>query len=145
MSRVPSSYDRRHRVIEGLPGTFTSGFHEQPIQDVPVPPTIIALQQARGAGRIYLRVLRMGLCSMILDREPGGPNGALLWHLSISAEHRHPTWDEIKVARYRLLPLDRTFAILLPPPEQYVNVPAQDHVFHLWETPDPRGGDGGGG
>jgi hypothetical protein len=42
------------------------------------------------------------------------------------------------VARYRLLPLDLCFAMLLPQPEFYVNVPEQDHVFQLWEVTDPR-------
>jgi hypothetical protein len=55
-------------------------------------------------------------------------------HLSISARSgRYPTWDEIADARYDLLPDDRTFAMFLPPPAQYVNV---SNVFHLWETFD---------
>lgn len=75
----------------------------------------------------------MGECSVHVSRDPAGREGAMLWHLSISAPNRHPTWDEIKTARYRLLPLDLTFGMLLPPPDEYVNMPEQDHVFHLWE------------
>ena len=83
-------------------------------------------------------VFVMGGCSIIRAREPAGANGEQLWHLSIAHPSRHPTWDEIKVARYRLLPDDRTFGLLLPPRASYVNVQTQDHVFHLWETTDPR-------
>lgn len=65
----------------------------------------------------------MGECRILVSLEPEG------WHLSISCERRYPDWDEIAEARYRLLPLDHTFAMLLPPPEEYVNV--SPNVFHL--------------
>ena len=80
----------------------------------------------------------LGDCTVFVAREPAGPNGSLLWHLSISHPRRYPTWDEIKTARYELLPSDVTMAMLLPPPDEYVNVAAQDNVFHLWEIEDPR-------
>lgn len=66
------------------------------------------------------------------------------WHLSISHRTNHnpprpgryPTWDEIAHARYELLPRDRTFAMLLPPMDEYVAV--HDTTFHLHEMPpDP--------
>jgi hypothetical protein len=63
-------------------------------------------------------------------------NGELRWHLTISCRDRHPTWDEIKIARYRLLGPDTVMAMLLPPAENYVNLPEQDHVFQLWEIED---------
>ncbi len=78
----------------------------------------------------------MGDCRIIRAQEPEGINGEMRWHLSISCPDRHPTWDEIKTARYRLLPHDIAFAMILPPPRFYVNVPAQDHVFHLHEIED---------
>jgi hypothetical protein len=90
------------------------------------------------AGSRDLGVYTLGETLVILDQEPAGKNGEWLWHLSISHAFRHPTWDEIKAARYRLLPLDLTFGMLLPPPEDYVNLDSQDHVFHLWETTDDR-------
>ena len=71
----------------------------------------------------------LGECRIILAYEPPG------WHLSISCEDRYPTWDEIKTARYRLVPDDVTMAMILPPPGQYTNVEDQDNVFHLWQTP----------
>lgn len=89
-------------------------------------------------GSLGVRFYALGECTIIKAREPAGVNGERLWHLSISCVDRHPTWDEIKTARYRLLPHDRCFGMLLPPPGMYVNVPQQDHVFHLWEITDPR-------
>lgn len=83
-----------------------------------------------------MKFYSFGECHVILAREPGGINGERRWHLTISHPSRHPTWDEIKTVRYRLLPLEICFAIMLPPPEYYVNVPAQDHVFQLWEIED---------
>jgi hypothetical protein len=68
----------------------------------------------------YVRVLR--------EHHPTG------WHLSISCVHRYPTWDEIKAARYDLLPADVTMALLLPPPEDYVDI--HKNCFHLHQIPD---------
>lgn len=85
-----------------------------------------------------IKFYTFGECRVIMAREPAGANHERLWHLTISSPKRHPTWDEIKTARYRLLPRDRCFGMLLPPPEMYVNVAEQDHVFHLWEVTDPR-------
>lgn len=62
------------------------------------------------------------------------------WHLSISHARltkgktvpgRYPSWDEIAHARYELLPGDLTFAMLLPPLEEYVAV--HPTTFHLHE------------
>lgn len=57
-----------------------------------------------------------------------------LWHLSVSHPRRYPTWDEIRDIRYALLPGDKTFAILFPPRDQYVNV--HPNCFHLHEVPE---------
>lgn len=57
-----------------------------------------------------------------------------LWHLSVSHPRRYPTWDEIKALRYALLPAEKTFAILLPPMDQYVNL--HPNCFHLHEVPE---------
>ena len=117
---------------DGIPGTFEPGYVELPLVQRALPAAVRA--QAGG----HLSYFTMGTCNILLGREPAGRNGETLWHLSISHPHRHPTWDEIKTARYRLLDPGLTFAMLLPPHELYVNVPAQDHVFHLWESTDPR-------
>jgi hypothetical protein len=128
------------RTIDGIPGTVEPGYREQPIQELGLPPEMLA-QMARfgiDADDVGMRRYRMGDCTIICSSgERIGVNGERRWHLTISTPHRHPTWDEIKTARYRLMPLDKCFAMLLPPPEVYVNVDAQDHVFQLHEVNDP--------
>lgn len=114
-----------------VPGTHEPGFVEQPIIERALP---LGLKRAGMKASCFT----MGECSILLAREPSGVNGEKLWHLSISHPLRHPTWDEFKTARYRLLDPSLTFGLLLPPPEFYVNVPQQDHVFHCWEITDPR-------
>jgi hypothetical protein len=84
-------------------------------------------------------------CGIIVGLEPAKnapagiwlPEGASdLWHLSISEPSRYPTWDEIADARYQLIPDDVTMAMLLPPPDEYVNV--HNNCFHLWQIDDRR-------
>lgn len=53
------------------------------------------------------------------------------WHLSISHPKRYPVWDEIRDARYDLLPDACTMAMLLPPKGEYVNL--HPNCFHLHE------------
>lgn len=119
-----------------VPGSHEEGFIEHPILERKVPEYLRLAYRASGMRGI--RRFEMGECTILLSRDPAGVDGERLWHLTISCPERHPTWDEIKTARYRLLPLDLTFAMLLPPPEHYVNLPEQDHVFQLWESMDPR-------
>ena len=52
-------------------------------------------------------------------------------HLSISFKDRYPTWDEIKDARYALLPDHLDMAMYLPSKEDYVDV--MTNCFHLFE------------
>ncbi len=115
----------------------TKGRRAGSLTALPPPPTV------RPDARCYRTASG---CTVIVDREPAraAPTGIylpesalLLWHLSIAHRHRYPTWDEIADARYELVPHDVTMALLLPPPDQYVN--ANEHCFHLWEIDDPRG------
>ena len=62
------------------------------------------------------------------------------WHLSISHPFRYPSWDEIKGARYELVPHHVTMAMMLPPPSEFVNI--HENCFHMHEclceyTPKP--------
>ena len=104
-----------------------------------MPFTVIENVTRRSLGLLddEARRYALGGCTVFVTREPAGPNDEMLWHLSISHPRRHPTWDEIKAMRYWLAPIEITLAMLLPPPWEYVNVPEQDHVFHLWEVPTP--------
>jgi hypothetical protein len=70
--------------------------------------------------------------AIICGREPCGPGGALRWHLSISHARRNPTWEEIREARYALVPDEVTVAMFLPPRAEYVN--AHPFCFHLYEV-----------
>jgi len=67
----------------------------------------------------------VGECYVMTSYESDG------WHLSISHPDRNPTWEEIRDARYELLPNDLTMAMLLPPKEQYINV--HKFCFHLYQ------------
>jgi hypothetical protein len=100
--------------------------------------TMHAVDREHGTRLAEAQHWRMGNLKIVTVQEPAGKDGRFLWHLSMSHKNRHPTWDEIKAARYWLLPLDITVGMLLPPPDQYTNVPQQDHVFHLWEVSDQR-------
>jgi hypothetical protein len=75
------------------------------------------------------RCFMMNGCRIIVAEEPRG------WHLSISRHDRDPSWSEIATARYRLLDPHLTFAMFLPPLEEYVNL--HPYTFHLHEDP-PR-------
>lgn len=130
LTELPEALPARARIWGGqIPGSHEPGFREQPIvQD----DELLALLPA-ALRLLEMYVFRMGECRMILGREPLSVEGELRWHLSISHPDRHPTWDEIKTARYRLCGPHLCMAMILPPVEQYVNVPQQDHVFHLHE------------
>jgi hypothetical protein len=69
-----------------------------------------------------------GLRIMVTREQMGGP---LRWHMSISHSNRYPVWDEIKEARYALIPDQVTMGMLLPPRSEYVNL--HPNCFHLHE------------
>jgi hypothetical protein len=144
VSRVPGIYRGTdatrggywHRsVYHGpIPGTHEPGFVEPPLRRLQADPEWRRV--VHGDAQLELSLWQQGSCRIIRAREPEGIHGEMRWHLSVSCAGRHPTWDEIKTIRYRLLSHDVAFAIILPPPHLYVNVPAQDHVFHLHEIDD---------
>jgi hypothetical protein len=132
---VPGTF-RKARIWPGpVPGTHEAGFHEQPIEQIQLPEAV--RRMTHGDLDLQLYAFRMGECGILLAREPAGINGEMRWHLTISCPDRHPSWDEIKVARYRLLGPSIAVAMVLPQPEFYTNLPAQDHVFQLYEIEDP--------
>jgi hypothetical protein len=113
--------------MSGVPGTFKNRPGEPREIDVPA---WFAKQHGHGVRRFALDE-----CTVLVAREPLGPDGAFRWHLSISHPSRYPTWDEIKTARYRLTAPEINMVMVLPPADEYVNVEAQDNVFHLHEIP----------
>ena len=73
-------------------------------------------------------VYKVGKCAVMITLDNNQ------WHLSISRPDRLPSWEEVKVARYELLPDNIDMAMILPPKENYVNV--QIFCFHLFEIKD---------
>lgn len=131
MARVVGIRERKGvvRVWPGpIPGTHETGFVEPPLVEHRVPDSLAELKRRAE----QLHVFTFGGCSVILSREDADGSG-LRWHLSVAHKTRHPTWDELKTVRYRLLGPDTVMAIVLPRAEEYVNVEAQDHVFQLWQ------------
>jgi hypothetical protein len=78
------------------------------------------------------KVFQKGPCKVLISQEDH--DGKVRWHLSISCKDRYPGWEEIKDARYSLLPLGLTFAQILPPLNNYINI--HPNCFHLWELSD---------
>ncbi len=89
--------------------------------EVPIPPEVRPLLEPGS------RAYRMGRCQIIVSQQQAG------WHLSISRPERLPTWEEVRDARYELVPDDATMALLLPPKTEYVNV--HDYCLQLYEIP----------
>ena len=118
-----------------VPGTYEEGFVEPRFVEIG---DDYVREQLHALGSRGVKFFQAGMLHVIVAREPAGANAEKLWHLTISRTDRHPSWDEIKFARYRLLPRDRCFGMLLPQPQFYINIVEQDHVFHLWEVTDPR-------
>jgi hypothetical protein len=54
------------------------------------------------------------------------------WHLSVSHPTRYSTFDEIKEARYTLIPDEVVMAMMFPPRREYVNL--HPNCFHLYEV-----------
>ena len=77
------------------------------------------------------RAYRWGFVLVFVAQESEG------WHLSISRPDKHPSWEEIKQARYDLIPSNVTMAMIFPPPDEFVNI--HEHCFHLFQIPGDRG------
>lgn len=87
---------------------------------------------------VPVEVFKMGSCRVLVSQDPVVERGIerTRWHLSISHPTRYPKWDEIKTARYKFLPAYMTVAMILPPPDEYVNV--HKNCFHLHEIPSEQ-------
>jgi hypothetical protein len=101
-----------------------------------MPDDVRITQMYAEQGAMLVGLWKLGECPIIVSREPDSGSLRSWWHMSISHADRYPTWNEIGQARYKLLPSELTFGILLPPVEQYVNL--HPNCFHLHEI-DPCG------
>lgn len=67
----------------------------------------------------------------LLAYEPWGDESR--WHLSISAQDRVPSWDEIAMTAHMLRP-GVPFVMGIPPRSWWLNT--HPNVLHLWQTGD---------
>jgi hypothetical protein len=74
------------------------------------------------------RAYTMSGCRILVSQQRAG------WHLSVSRGDRLPSWEDVRDARYALIPDDAVMALLLPPRDEYVNV----HEFCLQAYEIPR-------
>jgi hypothetical protein len=72
-----------------------------------------------------IRAFQRGSIRALVSKDAGS------WHISVSHPHRYPKWDEIRQARYDLVPNEAYMVMVLPPAEDYVNV--HENCFHLRE------------
>jgi hypothetical protein len=91
------------------------------IREIEIPPHVEALLEPGS------RAFFMGRCRIIVSQQLAG------WHLSISKPDKLPTWEEVRDARYALVPDEATMALLLPPSAEYVNV--HEFCLQLYEIP----------
>jgi hypothetical protein len=104
----------------------------------PCPDVLRDLLEARGARLV--RVYDIDEVHVIYTEEPYGygwmgrhdPASAFGTHLSISAEGRHPTWEEQRDAVWAICP-DITMASYIVPQGRHVTLPGS-HVFHWFEV-----------
>ena len=86
-----------------------------------IPPNVAAILEPGS------RAFTSGGCQIIISQQRAG------WHLSISHPRRLPTWEEVRDARYALVPDEATMALLLPPSSEYVNV--HEFCLQMYEIP----------
>jgi hypothetical protein len=91
------------------------------IKEIGIPPATKALLEPG------TRAFRMGGCHILVSRQKVG------WHLSVSHPERLPTWEEMRDARYTLVPDQATMVLLLPPKSEYVNV--HEFCLQMYEIP----------
>ena len=118
----------KRRPAVGRPTYRREG--DRPLKLAEVPPPGPLTARMINAENSYLRVYRLGDCSVIVTRERGR------WHLSIAHPSRLPTWREVAEARYTLLPGDLVVAMILPPKASYVNL--HENCFQMIEVRDPE-------
>ena len=92
--------------------------------------------------RAYRAKVPDGFLVAIVSRDDAGET-CPLWHISIShrdaadVPDRCPTWDEMKSAKYQLVPKDIAMVLVFP----RANVPYVDvhpTCLHLWESTEKR-------
>jgi hypothetical protein len=102
-------------------GAVTNPDRRRALREVPIPPAVARILEPGS------RAYRMGSCRVIVSQQQGG------WHLSVSRPDRLPSWEEVRDARYALVPDEAVMALLLPPRARYVNV--HEFCLQAYEIP----------
>lgn len=102
-------------------GALTNPDRRRGLREIALPPELRPLLEPGS------RAYRMGRCQIIVSRQRAG------WHLSVARPDRLPSWEEVRDARYALVPDEATMALLLPPRSEYVN--AHEFCLQLYEIP----------
>lgn len=102
-------------------GAVKNPDHKRDIRERPMPPEIAAVVEPG------TRAYRMGACGIFVSKQRVG------WHLSISHPKRLPTWEEVRDARYALIPDEAVMAMLLPPRGDYLNL--HEYTLQMYEVP----------
>ena len=102
-------------------GAVANPDRRRELREVDIPTHVAALLEPGS------RAFRLGGCRVIVSKQRAG------WHLSISRPGRLPSWEEVRDARYALVPDEATMALLLPPSSEYVNV--HEYCLQLYEIP----------
>ena len=102
-------------------GAVSNPDRRRELRPIPIPRDVARLLQPGTRG------YRMGACQILVSQVETG------WHLSITRRDRLPDWEEVRDARYALVPDEAVMAMLLPPRDQYVN--AHEFCLQLYEVP----------
>jgi len=97
----------------------------------------IAKARIESEGSAFVRAFNSSTGNHILRSLDDTLVHGKLRHLSISHQERLPTWEEVKTARYKLMPHEIDVMMVLPRPADYVNL--HSNCFHLWEIPEKWG------
>ncbi len=121
-------------TLEGVPGSFQKGFK---------PPRWYRCKDDCG-GRTYDAVVDDGKLVAVVSHDAAAEDGGKLWHLSVShrgndgEKIRVPTYDELKHAKYQLLPRDIDVPMVLIFPKKGISKEKFVDIFtttlHLWEA-----------
>ncbi len=96
----------------------------------------------RHGNRVYAAAVADGALVALVSQDEVRP-GLPLWHLSVSfRDHeggltRLPTWDELKHAKFQLVPANVPMVLIFPRRGvPYVDL--HQTTLHLWESTEPE-------
>lgn len=118
-------------MLDAIPGTFV----DESVQRLKWIPVSHLPHGARG----YYASCDDGFLRAIVGLEPAGKDGEMIWHISVShvnkslKHDRYPSWDELKHAKYQLVPDDVPMVLIFPSKAaKYVDV--SPNCLHLWQA-----------